>query len=138
MKTLTLFAGLLLSFTFAVAQTTEPSAPATQSTSAAKNGASVQKPAVSPELVAARKQLAVLRARHGENPPAVETQLRKVVELQKKAVKRPAAAAADDKATQLEAAKQELQTLRQRFTDEHPIVKNQLKKIAALEAANAQ
>jgi hypothetical protein len=136
MKSTTCFAGLLLSCAFAFAQA--PEAPA-QSAEKTEEQAPEAKKTVSPELVAARKQLAILRARHGENHPAVEKQMIRIAELQKKpSAKAKAAVAPTDKAGKLEAAKEELAALRARYTDEHPLVKNQLRKIAALEAANAQ
>lgn len=90
------------------------------------------------QLSAARKELMLLRNRHGDKHPAVLKQVRRVAELQKK-VKATAESelSSADKPTQLEAAKRELARLREHFTDEHPVVKSQLRKVAELEKAVA-
>jgi hypothetical protein len=85
------------------------------------------------ELTAARRKLVALRLRLGENHPEVQKQLRLIAALQKSSPPAAANAVPTDKASQLEAAKQELAKLRERYTDEHPLVKNQLRKIAELE-----
>jgi hypothetical protein len=128
MKTFVLTLGLFLSAAIGSAQTPESSAPE------ATNG---QEQAVSEQLAAARKQLLILRTRHGERHPAVEKQRRTIAELQKKS-NGESPTKPEDRATQLENAKRELAVLRERYTDLHPLVKSQLLKIAELERSNAQ
>jgi hypothetical protein len=85
------------------------------------------------DLAAARKELALLTARHGEKHHLVIKQRRKVAEMQKNI---PASAPVEPGASatsELEAAKQDLAALRERYTDQHPLVKNKLARIAELE-----
>lgn len=85
------------------------------------------------ELTAARKELSILRTRHDEKHSLVQKQVRKVNELRKKAAAGVAEKSTEDKGTQLDAAKKELSTLRQKYTDQHPLVREQLRLIAELE-----
>lgn len=85
------------------------------------------------QLAAARKELSILRTRHDEKHHLVQRQLRKVAELKKTAAAEVTEKGEPNKSTQLEAAKQQLATLKQRYTDQHPLVQNQIKRVAELE-----
>lgn len=89
-------------------------------------------------LAAARRELALLITRHGEKHHLVQQQRRKVAELQKRATTEAVEKPAPSKATQLEAAKRELATMRERYTDQHPLVQNQLRRIAELEGGESR
>ncbi len=85
------------------------------------------------ELIAARKELSILRTRHDEKHPLVEKQVRKVNALRKKSAADVTEKSTQDKGMQLDAAKKELSTLRQKYTDQHPLVREKLRLIAELE-----
>jgi uncharacterized protein involved in exopolysaccharide biosynthesis len=85
------------------------------------------------QLAAAQKRLAILKLHHEENHPSVVKQRAKVAKLQKEARAESPVPAAGDRAAQLEAAKRDLAKLSERFTDQHPTVIAQKKRIAELE-----
>lgn len=85
------------------------------------------------QLAAAQKQLAVMRLRHDEKHPVIIKQRAKIARLHKEVRAEEAEKAPLDPAGQLAAARQELATLREKFTDEHPAVIAQQRRVGELE-----
>ena len=110
-----------------------PEPPAAEATS--EPTAEADKPAASKaeQLAAAQKQLGILRLRYTEKHPSVLKQRAKVARLQKDVRDEEKQAPAGDRTSQLQAAKEELTVLREKFTDQHPAVIAQQRRIAELE-----
>lgn len=117
------------------AEKATPPAPPAEATPSQSAEPEEPKGTKAEQLAAAQKQLGVLRLRHDEQHPAVLKQRAKVIRLQKDVQSDEKANAPKDRAGQLEAAKRDLAKMRERYTDEHPAVKAQLRRISELEAA---
>lgn len=131
MKSKLFLAGLVLaSCAWAAAQ---PAAPKAASSPAAAE--TDEKPAgtKAEQLAAAQKQLAILKLRHDEKHPVVLKQRAKVVRLQQEVSAERPRAGKTSKADELAAAKQELEELRKKYTDQHPSVKALTRRIGELE-----
>lgn len=74
-----------------------------------------------------------MRLRHDDKHPVVVKQRAKIAQLHKAVRAEEADKPAGDPAGQLAAAKQDLAKLREKFTDQHPAVIAQQRKVAELE-----
>lgn len=110
-----------------------PEPPASEPATAPTEDAGKPTASKAEQLAAAQKQLGILRLRHTEKHPSVLKQRAKVARLQKEVRDEEKQAPAGDRSSQLQAAKEELTVLREKFTDQHPAVIAQQRRIAELE-----
>lgn len=129
MKSLLLATGLLA----AVSLMGQPAAPKEP----APSGKTAPYATKAEHYAAAQKRLEVLKLQHGETHPLVVQQQALVAKLQLAAraeeKKSEQGAKTDDHATRLAKAKNELETLLQKYTEAHPQVAAQRRLIADLE-----
>lgn len=133
MKTPVLLFGLLLgaASVFAAEQSSAPKSPPPAPPPAAEE----EKPAGSKteQLAAAQKQLGILKLRYDEKHPAILKQRAKVARLQKEVRDEEKQKGPRTPAEELATAKEELAELRQKFTDQHPMVIALQRRVSELE-----
>ena len=114
------------------AETATPLTPAPdKSTASTDTSATVSK---SEQLDAAQRELATMRLRYRETHPALIKQRTKVAQLQKATRAEEAERAGASRTEQLADAKRELARMLERYTEKHPVVIAQRRRIAQLEA----
>ena len=124
-----LIAALACATALYAAEPTTPREPSKPASNASTEGSGSK----SEQLAAAQKELAAMRLRHDEKHPAYLKQRAKVARLQKDVRDEQKVDRRADPSDQLAAAKRDLDRLLERYTDEHPTVKAQRKRIADLE-----